>query len=519
MTMRLVSKAKLFALTLLMGGATVDANAATVTVDPNAGVNTPGVTYLSIIGAMDNLTQVAGPGGGHGWGNGVNDTILLVSTAVHFVTDEISASPYNPDFTPPIAPPPDTTELTVRSAGPGNAILRFKPNFTGQQRVWDIETPGTYLFENITHIGSIDLGFSDPLAADYRTVFRVDADNPGDLIHCTVRNCIVTANNGSEGPRTDYGGAFPAGRAGTFMRAFYNGDGTHEGAFSFVAENCVFAFLANNADLGISGIGSGQGGGIEVFREDALANFFTPNATKEVIFRNCLLANCLDEGVAIDGASHEATLTFEDCLLTNVNDRILKLPNEGDSAWRGGHYNFVHTIIEAASNAIRNPGSRTFDGTINLDEVTIVNPGVDAILLTNQNPGEATFTFSDVIAFGVNSILRLQPDPGANSGPAPAVLTASSIASDAAVLGSQAASVQTTINAAVVTTDSPNFQNTNIAGAINGITSWSSVANELFDVGNNDYAGLGTSNIDLRGGADFIFTVPPQSVEDWKLYE
>ena len=119
----------------------------------------------------------------------------------------------------------------------------------------------------------------------------------------------------------------------------------------------------------------------------------------------------------------------------------------------------------------------------------------------------------------MNSLLRLQPDPGANSGPAPNLLTASSIASDAAVLASQAASVQATINAAVVSTDDPNYQDTNIPAAINGVTSWNSNANSLFDVGNNDYAGLGTSNPDLRGGAEFFLTVPPQSVEDWKLYE
>ena len=494
-----------FIVVLVAGVALSTAHSATVTVDPLA-ATVPGSVYADLPSCVEvNMLT------GDQWADGNNDTVLLSTNTFHRVIND------NVDFAVFGAP---NGSVTVRSAGPGPAIIVSDPFASRDVRgLLECATSGNFTFENLTLIGKPNQDGA-PIGSggfELRGAFKIAADAAGERVSVNIRNVVVTANNGSNGPILDYTLPFPTDNHGTFMRAIHANDDRFRGDFVDInVENCVFAYTIGSSN-------DNDGGGVAVFRA---RDSGVTSATQEAHFKNCLFTNCQTSGVSIGGGTENYNVTLEDCLISNVNESgiSLSLFDSDGIVWGQPTLNVLHTIIDSPQSGITNDvaSDQVFTGTLNLDEVTFNCAGQDAVSFVNHTASEGNFNFSNVIAPQVSSLFRLQPDPSPNSGPAPLSLSAASLATNSAALASQAPSVQSTLSAAVVSAADPGFFNTAFGPSFVGLREWDSTTNDLFDVTNVDYAGIGTVGADLGGGAEFIggnIPTPPSSVDDWRLYE
>ena len=487
------------------------AHSATVTVDPTA-PPVPDAVYDTLENAIE-LNALTGDA----WANGNDDTVLLVTSAPHMVVDKVEVLVFGGSA---------NQTMTIRSAGPGPALIvadAFGPKSI--KGVFELDSSGTFRFEGLTLIGGAGKnGEPLPTGYEYRSAFRLESDSPGDDVHVEIRDCVVTANDGANNPVLDYSKPFPVNNEGTFMRGIFASDDRFRGkGISCVVENCVFAYL-----IGKSG---DKSGGTHVFRRRDPSNPDQETAKQTFQFRHCLFANCLSDGISIGGATRSYSISLEDCLVTKTGKRGVYLelsPISSDGTpihWGGPTIHLSHSIIDSVSAPISNTpsgigdGIQPFTGSLNFDRVTLQGNGNDAVHLAEQASSSGTITFKDVVAFGVNSLLRLQPDPVADSGPAPYLLAAQSLATNKAALTTQASSAQATLSAAVVTSSLPQYRSVNFDSTYAGIRFWDSTANPLFDIVNGDYVDKGSGDTALGGGAEYDGPGPPSSaVRGWPLY-
>ncbi len=498
--------------------------AATVTVDP-LGTNVPGVSYTSLRTALISVES---------WGDGI-DTVLVASSAVHYVTANINVGIFNASST-----------LTIKKAGTASPIVAIdseifeNPEASPPNYMFRFLQSGQFVVEGLTLIGAKGISGWPGENPYGRNIFGIgieaDMDEIEGVFHgrhpqVTFRNCVITANDGTDNPRLDFGGSFPPCANGTFRCLFFHGDDSFRGRITFVAENCSFAFAGDDDGLAQYG---------RPIADDA--NFDEPH-TRSFTFKNCLLTaarepisgdecnssdgrygNCM----CIRGAGSETTINIDDCLFKRAGGSLFLLAGDAsDVIWTQPVINIAHTIMDATGSGVPGGtplrigvgGERTFKGILNIDGLTVNRPGADVILVEGLEEGTTSFSIKNMISFNVDSLFRATPEDGDNSGPTPASLTASNLATNRAARTTQSASVQAILNAAMVTTADPAYVDTSskLGSTYNGIRGWDSTTNDFYDIGNTTYATLGSGNTPLVGGAECP-ACTGSGVDDWVLY-
>lgn len=463
--------------------------AATVTVDPT-GTDAPGILYTTMMGAVNNITS------GDSWANGDNDTILVAATGVHLVDQLLTLSTFG-----------DASTLTIKKAGVESPVLALH-DFNFPSRLFSMHTSGTYIIEGLTCIGAAGVPGRE---AGIRAAFSIEADIPGVEVTVRIRDCVVTANNGSNQPVLDYLLEPPVNGEGCFQRAVYSGDDPYRGKIDFLMENCVCAYFTQ------------EDGGIELGRVVDPENPFSP-ATRTFTFRHCLIANS-NRNPNPGGNGHlfmlrscgpETTINLEDCLFIKSYNRMLflRLGDEPVLESNSPTFNIKHCIFDNREG--QEPVSQRyhFMGRLNVDGLTVYRPGADIFIFDSQASGLGDFSITNVVAFNIDSILRLEPAPDPGSGPAPASIVASNLAVNNAARATQDPGFKATMDAAIVTTEDPAYVTMDIGTLLTGSRGWDSTGNSFFDVGNANYGILGSGGAPLVGGAEYSVT----KVGNWNQY-
>ena len=463
--------------------------AATVTVDPT-GTDTPGVLYTTMMGAVNNITT------GDSWANGDNDTILVAATGVHIVDQILTLSTYG-----------DASTLTIKKAGSESPVIALH-DFSFPSRLFYMHTTGTFIIEGLTCIGAIGVPGRE---ANIRAAFWIEADNPGVEVTTRIRDCVVTANNGSNQPVLDYLLEPPVNGEGCFMRAVYSGDDPYRGKINVLTENCAFAYFTQ------------EDGGIEICRVVAPDNPFTP-PTRIFTFRHCLFANSNkapnpgNNGhlFMIRSCGTETTINIEDCLFIKGYSRALfmRMGDDPGPEYYSPTINIKHCIFDNRDGQEPVTQRQTFMGSFNVDGLTVYRPGADIFIFEDQAGGTGHYSIKNVVAFNIDSVLRFEPASDPGSGPAPASIVASNLAVNNAARGTQDPGFKATMDAAIVTTEDPAYVTMDIGTLLTGARDWDSTTNSFFDVGNANYGSLGSGGNPLSGGAEYSVT----KVDLWNLY-
>ncbi len=463
--------------------------AATVTVDP-AGIETPGVLYTTLMGAVNNITT------GDSWANGENDTILVEATGVHIVDQMLTLSTYG-----------DASTLTIKKVGDTSPIIALH-DFSFPSRLFYMHTTGTFILEGLTCIGAIGVPGRE---ANIRAAFWIEADNPGVEVTAQIRDCVVTANNGSNQPVLNYLLEPPVNGEGCFQRAVYSGDDPYRGKINVLTENCAFAYFTQ------------EDGGIEICRVVAPDNPFTP-PTRIFTFRHCLFANSNkapnpgNNGhlFMIRSCGTETTINIEDCLFIKGYSRVLfmRMGDDPGPEYYSPTINIKHCIFDNRDGQEPVTQRQTFMGSFNVDGLTVYRPGADIFIFEDQAGGTGNYSIKNVVALNIDSVLRFEPAPDPGSGPAPASIVASNLAVNNAARATQDPDFKATMDAAIVTTEDPAYVTMDIGTLLTGARNWDSTTNSFFDVGNPNYGTLCSGGAPLVGGAEYAVT----KVSEWNQY-
>ncbi len=457
---------------LFVVAAGLTSHAATVTVDPTA-LAVPGSIYTSLNDAVDNL------GGGDNWGDGVNDTILIEDATPVIVTSRVTCIPFDA-----------TSPLTIKNATGASPIIAMGNPMP--DRMFRVTNSGNYIFEGLTVIGAAGL---DADAQGNRTAFWVDAGDPGFVVNVTFSDCVITANDGTNNPRLDWSGSFPASNLGAMNQAIQHGDDPYRGKVSITIENCAIGFTTN--DDGCIYFGRSIDG----------ANPFS-DPTRSLTIRNTLIANNLSHATRIRGVSAETTVLIEDCLFElNAGRASIINPESG-----GGDPDITirDTLIDNTGGSTPINIDGEFGGSLTVERATISRPGADLIIVEGQSGTKGDFTLTDIIDVDGDSVFR-HLNPGSAT---PASVVVAGIASDSPYRGSQSQVVQDAFDAAGWITESPDFVSTAFDSSFDGLSSWDSATNDLFDVQNDNFATAGSGGGALSGGAEFA----PLAVDSWMEY-
>jgi hypothetical protein len=470
---------------------------ATVTVDPSdAGV--PGSIYTTLLGAVDNHI------GGDAWGNGVNDTIELVDSAVHLVSGLLDLRTFG-----------DASTLTVRNRAGDIPVIAADPNSV-PERLFDIRRPGAFFLDGLTILGPAGMSGAEN---GNETAIRVEADTPGEEVSVTLHNVVVTANDGSNQPVLDYSTTFPAGNAGTFPRALFHGGSAYAGKLSCSISHCAFAYTTD--DDGCIQWGTAVDPG----------NTFTP-PTRNLTVDHTLIANTLGTSLRLRSLSSESTVLINESFFVLLSGfggaRSLFFTGQGP----------LSPMIQVHDSIFDNTGGSLpinadlgfgggFTGTLDLQRVTIRRPGADVIFMEKQSNGSGNYILRDFVASGnVDSVLYLDPAI------TPALLTVECVAASSGARATQSTAVKNAFAAlyggtGVLKTD-PQIANSNATTVVPNLREWVSTDNDLFDVANLVFADKATDGGPLSGGAEFIggpeptptpTPPPPSSTVDWVLYQ
>jgi hypothetical protein len=462
--------------------------AATVTVNASASPE-PGIRYNTIRAAAENLA------GGDAWGNGSDDTILVTDDAVVIEDAQVNVHPFEPGTSVTIRNTPGDTPIVALSVSPS------------PHRLFYINESILMTFDGLTLIGGDGTNPDPQDGDDVRTCFGMEADDPGDVVNCTIRNCVVTRNKGGNVPELDYSAEFEP--TGTFQRAIFHGDEVYRGLISCTVEDSVFAFFY------------ARYAGIQFDRQVDPQNPNSP-ATRVLTFRRTLLTKCGDNGhgVRARDVGPETTYNFIDSCITGTPGRGM-LFGLNDLPEIGVNINIIHSIIDDTGGTpapINIDGK--WDGTLMIDGATLVRPGGDMILVEKQTSGDGTFVFKNLISAPPDdSILYWFPENGTSK---PGSLTVSNINTDGpAARATQHPSIKSAFAADYGGTgpfpDNPLFLSTQIDSSYTGIRKWDSTTNTLFDVGNPSFSGKGTGGANLVGGAECP-SCSATEVNDWALY-
>jgi hypothetical protein len=422
------------------------AMAATVTVDATQA--TGGAIYQTLIEAID----------GHdngGWGDGDGtDTIEVNDAGINDVSTEVATHMDNRIGG-------GTGTLTIKNAAGTSPVIRIT---TDMYTVIKIRV-GTVILDGLTFIG--------PDAAD-TSAWIVSGWTIADI---QVRNCLVTANDGSGAPVTDWTATPTTGR---IAHGFLIGEGGLEGDNSLVIEDSTVAHTWNE---------------YAIYWTRAL-NANDPPFTAALTLKNVLVvAN--QYACRIRGTGHNFDVTIQDsAFLGNVNTGAFSFDDDVE----------VHTSTLVEDSLLIGMGrapieySRPNAITLTLNRCTLYfDHNNDLIYGERATAGLGDISIADCIfAEGQDSAFRWRLEAGDEVAPASfSVATSAVIPADRDYRAGTPALVADQWDALNGGTgpigDDPQWVDTWPSTQANGSIGWYAGTNTLYDVGNAAYQGKGSS--------------------------
>lgn len=476
--------------TVLLSCVLISSNGYTATVTVNAaGSPVPGSVYNSILAAAENLV------GGDSWGNGTDDTILVTDDAVVIEDGQVNVHAFSPG-----------SSVTIRNSPGDVPIITLVP---GPDYLFRVNESINVTYQGLTIIGP-DGG--DPVFDDTRAAFGMEATDPSFVVNVTIRDCVVTRNKGGNVPELDYTADFDI--SGTFQRAIYHGDDPYNGLLSCTVEDSVFAFFTPTT----------QNTAISFERQVSIDNPHNP-ATRVLTLKGVMVtkvggdATGPGHGMRCRDLTSETTINIIDSYFSDCTGRCLFF-SLNDLPRMGMNLNIVHSIIDdtGGTPAPINIDGR-WNGTLTVDGATFARPGGDMIYLEKQTNGEGVIDLKNIISVPPDDSIFYRLPDGTN---APASISVACMNTD----GPAARATQPPVTLAAFAADyagtgpftgDPMFMSMDIDSSYTGIRKWDSTTNDLYDVGNPSFSGMGTGGTNLVGGAECpVCTVTV--VDDWSLY-
>lgn len=463
------------AILTLCGAMAGVSRAATVTVNMTSG------DYATLQEALANVAS------GDDWGDG-DDTILLDDDQVTLVSEGLQLPTKNGGV------------ITLKNADGASPVIAADPN----QLPLELMTPvnnGLHVIEGMTFLGPAG-------TSGVQTAIECEATTETDEIEILIRNCVVTRNNGSNEPVTNWGSEDLFQLTGICDRALFHGGDNFGGKLDVTIEGCTFAFARG----GVGIYGNVEWGGspvIEGAPEDAHRN---------LTIRNTLI---------IMGRSHGVSGRdiFEETTISIVESAILKHQGRG-MRYFINDFGIAHTLnirdsviaenLNEAQIAFANPG---FAGTCTLERVTLVGENTAGVFAEAHQEGEADFSFTDVIFDSPVNSFRILPD-GTNPN--------SFVVSNCAAFTVNDGNGDSIKNAFAALyddtgplTEDPEYASTDLS-VLDGVVGWYRDRHTLYDVGNDAYLGKGTPGgrpLDaLAGGTDHA-NATINATMNWHLLE
>lgn len=446
---------------------------ATVTVDPQ-GVPAPGSVYTTILAAFKNLP--AGPES-DGWGDG-NDVVDLVDTSIHLLGAEVDVTLIN------------NGSVTLRNAPGTEPVVALDPSSIPTYGLV-VHRSGHHTIEGITFIGPKGV---DADTAGNRDLFRIESNDNLEEVHATIRNCVMTANDGNDAPLLDFGAPNPNDRLGCIGRLIHQGRSAFAGrVLSITVEHCVLAYTSGN-DAAI------------LMREPAQ----DPESVRKLAILNTAIVNhTRGSGLRFDNIGNESTVFIKDSVFALCKERAVIFRGTEASP----ELSVFHSIIDQVGGAPAINSEVPFWGSMSFEQVTF-NRGDDLVVLGDQYSGDGNFVFRDVIAVAGSPLFRI------SGGFEPGLLVVEHVAANPPYSIDQAQSVQDAFAAdfggtGPLTAD-PQFSLTTFDSSLAGIRAWNSMTNTYYDVGNvTDFAGQAHNGSDLTGGAELVGAT---NIDGWCLY-
>jgi hypothetical protein len=470
------------------------AQAATVT------VGTAQTPYTTLKAAIDNLSA------GNNWGDG-NDTILL-EDPVYFEGGRSLVQPKNNGSL--------TIKGTAANPHPKFVLLAAKFNNASSTRsLMRIDGLGTTTLDGLVIIGSpgADILLQEGVIdVDLNAATEIPA-SADQIARVIIRNCLFSANDGSNAPVTDWSQTPTTGRIDQYIR---RGSDTLRGGMDLLIDNCTFAFAAR-------GTGAKSGAVFHQTRATTLLPT-TFQTTQSLTVRHCFFVkNTLASNFAAIQLGEQRQIKTggmnmgppevhieESAFVHAASGTVIRV--DRNNSVNLSHITLRHCIsLNTAGGRFFSTTQTDTGTTFKLAELTLHHPSSIPIQ-TSGSWGPVSFTVSDVILtpFPVGGSGGLYSDDNVTT--MPSALTVSAIAANPACASVSSTASQAIFDASNPVTDDPQFTSTALDSSDNGRIGWDSTDNTLFDVGNMAYVGKGSAGLHpgntLAGGAEPAPGVP-----------
>ena len=327
----------------------------------------------------------------------------------------------------------------------------------------------------------------------------IRADGGSAALQLTVRDCVVTANDGADAPVMTYGIAHPS--SGYLESGVTIGEETLTHPSTIVIENSVMAFTKDGES------------GIIVKR--------TMPSGSTVTVDGVLFALAGRYSLRFGGDQTGNTFTvrnsafFHDSTVDNNSRGILL------NDFPTGNIVVEDSVFSSCRTGAIN--CEIFAGNLTVRRCTFYYPdNTDLIIIEKVGPGSlGDFSFTDCIfANGMDSAIRFRPDLADAPAADPAFNTFS--LSHLAVSPSSKAYRSVQINAVKAVFDAlyggagpfgedPQFVMTQLGSSLDGARRWDAATNFIFDVNNSAFDGEASDGGFLSGGAQDASNQPTPS--------
>jgi len=462
---------------------------ATVTVNPSVAL-VAGSNYHQVGAALANFQR------GDTWGNGAGDTVLIHNGNYLMGTD-LQTGLLESDTLDPVVPGGDGT-LTIKAAAGQSPVIAMDPNPTRSYFMY-FRRQGNYTVEGLTFVGAA--GVPTTGGGIHRSVLGADSEDfDGVVVSLTVRDCVFTMNDGSNGAVMDFSGAVPTDSTnGTYQRAFYSGDSTNQGILNVLIENCVMAYSNHN------------NGAIRIERDVADCA-----DTRTFTFRNVLVVSSRTGARVTNGAECNTTINFEECAFVNLSVGGLRFTDGVQGAKTTIKDCIISTQPTGSGSGIiiEDPGCWL---NLTAERCTFWNNNNDMVWFTNRpENGQDKIVIRDLIDVdGNDALFRYDP-----YGSQPASITVEEgIASHRAIRAEHPDNLKALFSSLyggagpIASVPLSDFVNTSFNSSVFAdIRMWDKESNNFFDISPvvaEKYQGKGNGGGNLTGGADLSAFVPP----------